>query len=321
MALLPSLGASPHVTAIVNDLFRGTYFYMMGGSTLTLTRRGTRPGDPAADAIFSLAMAAFLTRIDNDLSDRGLLPVLAEPSRRHPWACPLPEGRIGSPCWADDFVQPSAAETPGALIQVVKDTAQLLAERATSMGMTLSFGPQKTAVLIPSWVVEPDVPGVLLDGQGHRYIPVPDRLLGTTNELRLVQAYKHLGGITVANCSPVPDLQHRHAKAAAVIKPLKKRLFGCRHIPLPTRRMLLQSLALSKFVHTAAAIVLPAAIHRRLWSQHCIALWRALFTRERRDRQAHAYRVLHAAEASSPPLAIAKSRASFLKKLSAAGPT
>ena len=58
MALLPHMGASPHATAMISDLFRGTYFYMMQGSTLTLTRRGTRPGDPAADAIFSLTMAA-----------------------------------------------------------------------------------------------------------------------------------------------------------------------------------------------------------------------------------------------------------------------
>ena len=85
--------------------------------------------------------------------------------------------------------------------------------------------------------------------------------------------------------------------------------------------MLLQSLAMSKFVHTAAAMVLPAAIHRRLWAQHFVALWRALFTREQRDKQTHAYRVLHAARAPSPPLALAKSRASFLKKLSVEGPT
>ena len=78
---------------------------------------------------------------------------------------------------------------------------------------------------------------------------------------------------------------------------------------------------MSKFVHTAAAIVLPAAIHRRLWAQHYVALWRALFTREQRDKQTHAYRVLHAARAPSPPLAIAKSRASFLRKLSGEGPT
>ena len=321
MALLPAMGASPHVTALVNDLFRGTYFYMMGGSTLTLTRRGTRPGDPAADAIFSLAMAAYLAQVDQALGRHNLLPMLAEPPDRHPWALSSSEQRLGSPCWADDFVQPSTAASPQALIPAVQATAQLLTEQATSMGMTLSFGPSKTATLLPPWAVGPQTPGVLLDKQGFSYIPVTDRLLGVTHELRLVQAYKHLGGITVANCSPIPDLQHRHARAAAVVRPLKKRLFGCRQIPLSTRRVLLQSLAMSKFVHTAAAIVLPAAIHRRLWAQHYVALWRALFTREQRDKQTHAYRVLHAARAPSPPLAIAKSRASFLRKLSGEGPT
>ena len=155
MALLPALGASPHVTAIVNDLFRGTYFYMMGGSTLTLTRRGTRPGDPAADAVFSLAMAAYLARIDRALSERGLLPMPAEPSQRHPWARSPSEDSLGSPCWADDFVQPSTAQSPPLLIRAIQDTAQLLTEQATSMGMTLSFGPYKTAVLAPPWAALP----------------------------------------------------------------------------------------------------------------------------------------------------------------------
>ena len=54
MALLPEAGVSPHTTAIVADLFRGTWFRLDQSVILTATARGSRPGDPLADILFVL---------------------------------------------------------------------------------------------------------------------------------------------------------------------------------------------------------------------------------------------------------------------------
>ena len=189
------------------------------------------------------------------------------------------------------------------------------------MGMTISFARLKTALLLPAWVQgTPDCP-VQLNVTGQRYVPIADSLTELEHELLLVESYKHLGGIIVSNTSPVPDLHHRHARAAAVVRPLHRRLFACKQVPLTTRRMLLQSLALSKYVHTGASLILPAAFHRRLWAQHYVGLWRSLFVRLQTDRSAHSYDVLLAARAPSPPLALAKARAAFMKRLSMRGPS
>ena len=162
---------------------------------------------------------------------------------------------------------------------------------------------------------------VLLDGQGHRYIPVPDRLLATTMSSGWFKRTSTSAASRLRTARLFLTCSIGMPKPLQSLSRLRSVCFGCRHIPLPTRRHVTAvagpvQVCPHRCCHCPPGGHSPASV-----SQHYIALWRALFTRERRDRQAHAYRVPHAAEASSPPLAIAKSRASFLKKLSAAGPT
>lgn len=45
-------GLSKHVTALLTDLFKGTYFELDGLNQVALTSRGTRPGDPVGDILF-----------------------------------------------------------------------------------------------------------------------------------------------------------------------------------------------------------------------------------------------------------------------------
>ncbi|CAE7041785.1 unnamed protein product [Symbiodinium sp. CCMP2592] len=320
LALLPQLGTSSHVTALVQDLYKGTWFRITGSALLTLTERGTRPGDPAADAVFGRAMSALLRSIDEAMDKAGLLPHTPRITSPHQWADTTDAVSWGCPAWADDFVQPVDGDSPCDLLNRVQLSVGLVSAKVSSLGMKLTFEREKTAALIPPWIPR-DLPPQCLTQNDSVYIPITDALTHDEHVLFLVDAYKHLGGIITANASPIVDLHHRHSRALAVIKPLRRRLFACRDIPLPTRRTLLRSLAISKFAHTGAAIFLQAAFHRRLWSQQYVGLWRSLFMRQSATRSIHAYRVLHAAQAPSPPLALARARAGFLARLTAAGPT
>ena len=89
---------------------------------------------------------------------------------------------------------------------------------------------------------------------------------------------------------------------------------------LGVRRNLLQSLAVSKYVHTAAAVLLSSAVHRRLWERQYLQLWRVLVARHAVDQQVHSFLVLAAAQAPPPNLALAVARAAFLSKLFRTGP-
>ena len=85
--------------------------------------------------------------------------------------------------------------------------------------------------------------------------------------------------------------------------------------------MLLRSLAVSRFVHSGAAVVLTAAIHQRTWDRAYLQTWRALQPRVPDAKPAHAYEVLRISKAAAPPLAVARARALFLQKLTLHGPS
>ena len=320
LAILPSLQADGHLIAAVNDLFRGSWFRISGSALVTVTKRGTRPGDPAADVLFSLTLAAMMKSFAQTLKEKDLLCDLPQPHDRHEWACHSLAEDLGSPAWADDFFHPQTGADATRLICRVQASTTVITQRATSMGMTVSFGREKTAVMISARVP------LLVDGitqtssDGTKFIPIHDDLTGQTHSLQVVQSYKHLGGVIVANASPLPDLYHRFARANSVVKPLHRRLFSNPAVALTTRRTLLRSLAVSRFVHTSAAIVLHAACHKRVWAQQFVALWRALFRRPSKTRHEHSYSVLRAAKAPAPPLAMAQARADFLRKLTQKGP-
>ena len=91
-------------------------------------------------------------------------------------------------------------------------------------------------------------------------------------------------------------------------------------MPLDTRRCLLRSLVLSKFVFGSAVIRFGSALHYRTWTRYYIALWRALFTPNPHLKTPHAYEVLAKAQAPTPPLALALARSVLLRQLASTGP-
>ncbi|OLP89784.1 hypothetical protein AK812_SmicGene28712 [Symbiodinium microadriaticum] len=319
IALLPSLRTSPHLVGMVQDLYRGTWFKLSQSALLTITQRGTRPGDPAADAVFGLAMAALLHSIDERLTGAGLLPDVPQVNRTPEWATLTSEPRWGCPAWADDFVQPVDGDSDAQLLGKVQQGVGLVSGCVSVMGMKLTFDAEKTAVLLPARL-DLQQPPIQRHGESY-YIPVSDPITTELHQLPVIRAYKHLGGILTADASPVMDLHHRHARAMSVVKPLRAKLFAQCEQPLALRRTLLRSLAVSKYVHTGAAILLKAAFHQRLWAQHYIQLWKALIARKAPDQHIHAYQVLFLARAPSPTLALAKARAVLLAKLVQAGPS
>ena len=82
----------------------------------------------------------------------------------------------------------------------------------------------------------------------------------------------------------------------------------------------MRSLAVSKYVHTAAALSLHATLHRRHWERQYLSVWRVLTARHAVDTQVHSYEVLRRAQAPHPALALAQARAQCLRKLFTVGP-
>ncbi|CAE7805943.1 unnamed protein product [Symbiodinium microadriaticum] len=320
VAALPSMGASPHLVRLIQDLFHATWFRMDFDDVLTCTSRGTRPGDPAADILFSLSFAAFIRHTEQTLRERGLEALPLPSTSTHPWAQADQASTVGFPAWADDFAHLQNATVFSGIIQRVQLSTQVVQERATAIGMRLTYAPDKTATLLPpgqDWLQH----GAVQDDEDRQlYIDIVDRLTNTHHQLAIVPAYKHLGCILTSTGDPRPDLARKKSRALSVVRPLGRRLFGNRAIPLDTRRLLLRSLAISRFVYSGAALILNAALHQRTWDQAYIQIWRSLLPRKQGDKPAHGYSVLLAARAAAPPLALARARALLLQKLTQHGP-
>ncbi|CAE7570946.1 tyrP-A [Symbiodinium necroappetens] len=319
-AQLPKLGASSHAIALVQDLFRGTWFRLSGFSELVLTRRGARPGDPTADLLFGFTLSALFRSVHHCLESRHLLPALPCAAERPGFLEQNGSVSLGFPSWADDFVAPQTGSGSSDLLSRTCATLTAVVDFATSAGMTIKFGRDKTAALFPPAVLGLEDSRLWHAEDGTLQLRLCNSVTHAIYDVPVVESYRHLGGIVVSTGNPTPDLHFRYSQATGTLKPLRRKLFGAREIPMTTRAFLLRSLVISKFAHSVAALLLQAACHVRVWEQHYLALWRALFHRRAAGPQVHSFRVLHEAHAASPPLALAKARAGFLKRVFANGP-
>ena len=214
---------------------------------------------------------------------------------------------------------PQTAPTWPDLVDRTGQTIGIVVHFATAAGMTIKFGVDKTAILFPLAVTTAG--GERLHRCKESYfVCLHNDILGEDYQVPVVSSYCHLGGVIASNCNPVPDLHYRYSRAAGTLKPLRKKFFGAREYSLPTRACVLRSLVVSRFAHSAAALLLPAACHVRIWEQHYMQLWRALFPRSAARGQLHSYSVLREAGVSSPTLALARARAGFLGRVFQHGP-
>ena len=321
IAALPAAGVSPHATALVSDILQGTYFRVDHSSLIHLTKRGTRAGDPTADLLFGFLLNAFFDAVEGELGRQGLteeLPVL----RTEPLTLlPPPPPCLGYASWADDCLRCITANAPCLVLERAASTFQVSLEVATSLGVEFACGPAKTCLMVsarrtPLARTEADAPGVPVE------LRVRNRLKQEDVVIPLAQVYKHLGCVVTQDRMPRAEILYRHSQALGVVRPLQYRFFSARQFSLAVRRYLLRSLSVSKYTHGCVALTLAAGVHKRLWSQGYIALWRALLRREPvQGKLPHAYEVLLAAQAPSPPLMLAFVRATFLQRHIQVGPS
>ncbi|CAE7269940.1 tyrP-A, partial [Symbiodinium sp. KB8] len=194
-AQLPLLGASCHVTATIQDLFRGTWFRLSGFTALTLTKRGSRPGDPTADLLFGFTLSALFKSVHQALDTRGLCPEIPHTSSRPDCLGDCESVLLGFPAWADDFVAPQTGEDTSSLVHRTGQTVSTVIDFATAAGMTVKFGRDKTALLFPPAVLRQERDLFELDAEGCLCLPLRNSVTDVSVQVPVVEAYRHLGGV------------------------------------------------------------------------------------------------------------------------------
>ncbi|CAE7273496.1 ANKRD50 [Symbiodinium sp. CCMP2592] len=295
LCILQDAKVGGFLQAQVSDLFRGSWFRLDKDGVAMLTARGSRPGDPLADVLFAFTFGAYVRAVKTALTQRGLSTPVPQVSSPPPWHTWEPVHTLGLPAWADDYTHLQSAQRPPELIDRVVRATSLVVEQATSLGMTLAFARDKTATLLASNCPRTDSPHILHDDKDGTYMLIRDDIACVTHQLPVIDAYR-------------------------MMRPLRGRLFSDVRVPLTLRRTFLHSLVLSRFTFASSTLDLHAAQHRRTWCRHYVLLWRGLLRWKDRDDSPHSYAVLQAANAPSPLLALAQTRASFLGRLLQKGP-
>ena len=323
LTALDQAGASTHLMALLSDAMQGTFFRLELDNLVYATKRGTRPGDPAADILFAFLLSGYFRKVEQVLQEAHLEEALpAFRSAPLTGAC-VPGGVLGFLSWADDCMRGVSAATVPQVLDKVTAVLSFTMEIATSLGIAFSCGPTKTCVMLPalrSPRARAAVSGTEAGGV-PRELLVPNRLTQETVQVGVVAAYKHLGSVLTADMSPYAEVAYRHSQALSVSRPLGYRFFASGRYQLKVRRYLLRSLVISKFVHGSVSLCLSTGVLRRLWFRNYVALWRSLCPRDPGTRQyLHSYEVLAVADAAPPNLALALARATFLHKHAAQGP-
>ena len=320
LATVSATGCSQHLQRVATDVLQGTWFRLDQDAVLTLTHCGTRPGDSLADLLFGFAFSAYLRAAQQALQEAGLATPMPTASSPDPWELGDLPDHLGCGSWADDFVHLHSRDMSAGLSRSVQRITSIYVAQADAVGMSLTFAADKTAVLLPPRARERDADWLgCVDDEGP-YIPGSSPVSGQSFRLPIVSAYCHLGGIVTDSMTPAPGIGLRYALAANTVRSLGRKLFGSRLVPLDTRRCLLRSLVISKFVFGSAVIRFGSALHYRTWTRYYIALWRALFTPNPHLKTPHAYEVLAKAQAPTPPLALALARSVLLRQLASTGP-
>ena len=265
---------SPFLSSRIADTLSATWFSVTGDSCPVITSRGTRPGDPLADLMFAFILSGVLKDCNAAISHARLAVTV------HTGGV-LPGVEVGevllesSVSWHDDCVFLFQSADASSLRADASVVARLVAKTFQSRGLDLAYAKGKTELLL-----NPKGPGhqqarrVLFVPQDPAICFLPD--VGVIQWVRLVRDYTHLGSDIDVTGRLRSDIRRRIGFAKAASSPLKRRVFGCRQIPLPVRRTIFRSLVLSRATHNIGAWSFMNLSSKQAWQGGCITLYRHL---------------------------------------------
>ena len=220
-------------TAMAEATLSRSWFVIPDGDSIQAPRTGSRPGDPLADQLFTLAMAEILDKIHHRLLAAELIDEAGEELTHH------------TAVWVDDAVFAVMGDAQN-LVQKVTHTLAILLETFQEYGFQLSFGHNKTAVMF-SWHGRKSVQArQCCDAQCPDGLQVFSEHAGMQT-IPIVNHYKHLGGQLVRTGTLLHEIKTRAMAATSKAVPLRSILQNPQ-FALKQRCHLLRSMVWSVFL-------------------------------------------------------------------------
>ena len=218
------------VSNMVTASLARTWFVVPNSENICSPQTGSRPGDPLADILFSYMMAEILDLLQERLHEAGLLESCRDDQLLHTQMV----------TWVDDVAFGLTSDATH-LCEKTIQAFSIVYETMTEFGMTLSFGPGKSAVIMRFAGKHAIQSRQEAEKTYAQHLPVLNEY-GPVVKIPIVSHYKHLGGFITRNAAILPEIRVRSAQVLQRIQPLRrilkdKRLDACQ------RRLLIKSIA------------------------------------------------------------------------------
>ena len=243
---LDATGCPPWLRDFGNHFHRHTWFTTRNSDEVTMTLRGTRPGDGFADLLFNLVAGKILRQLEEELHFEGVQTKLC-------W-----NGRFGffadfgedtetnalNIVWADDVAVLLQHESPQDLIDIAQVTMTRYIEKLAEHGLLLNFDSGKTELLL------------LLRGTGsrglrrelfqveHPHIQINPKGFGQI-QVKLVDRYKHLGSVVHASGRIIHELRVRVGQAHSAFNQHRRAVYHNKALSLARRVQIFRTCVLS----------------------------------------------------------------------------
>ena len=276
---IDDLGLRPHLSQMISELHRDTWFIMQNDECPVLTCRGTRPGDSFADVLWSLAFGRLLDRLEGDLYDMNIL-------RDYTWnqqagvhaAAGQHTVRQGIVAWADDVTILADAEDAEQLHGKLVATTETMIRSLLSYGMTPNMGPGKTeAIVTPKGRNALKVRRLLFNEYKCSLSLNTD--LQEPVALRLVPKYRHLGSFLSHGANQRNELLHRLAQGQQSIRDYHTKIYRNPSLDLPQRVIVMRTTGMTATMYNMSSMGPLNQKDQKLWNHGIMMMYRKLMYR------------------------------------------
>ena len=246
---MDAIGASTFLKQHVAESLNSTWFRLKDSGEVSITRKGSRPGDNLADLLFTFAFRKIMRRILDMVEMEGIVMSFTGCGEMHPFPHQLDAqfctrfSTLG-PVWADDLAVMVQSAESEALIPKIQVIARIVIDTLAVYGMQVNCDSGKSELVL-------DIRGIGAHGVKkelfrHKQpcVDVTTRHVGRVF-LNVVAKYKHLGTLFAAKGSMTPEIKQRVGHARAEFQKFRKQIYANTVLPVKTRVELFNSLVLS----------------------------------------------------------------------------
>ena len=241
---LDRAGVPKDTQRMLQAAFQATWFAVdVQQEVVQATQKGTTPGSPLADILYQFVSEVSMRCLAEHMADEGLAAMY--------------QGRYGACCatpqsWLDDVALLIGAPDALSVAEATARVAGLAQQYLAVTGVAVNYGVGKTEaiVVLAGKGAAAAKRTLFATGNGQVCVRGPD---GSTQPLRCVAEYTHLGAVRSHTASSIAAICKREEIARELYQPFKRRILANAELEVAERQELFRAIILARFLRSGDA--------------------------------------------------------------------